>query len=162
MADRRVLLGTGAVLVGVGSALISANGIAAADTPDTDAGGGGTSTSASGASSATKSRGTDSTAARPRVRFGADRSSGAAKNDSPAVSAAAVALPEPSIPQQAAEQVATSATSARPQRTRVAQKLNAATGAALLSNIVSAFGGRPGGDAVVTSQMHCILNGVLP
>ena len=38
MSDRRALLGTGAVIVGVGSALLSGAGAAAADTTDTDTG----------------------------------------------------------------------------------------------------------------------------
>jgi len=151
MTDRRFLLGTGAVLVGVGSALISGTGIASADTPDTDAGGASASADSSGSSSATKSRGADQTAARPRVRSGADRLSRAAKNASSVVSASAVAPPEPSIPQQSAEQVAAPAASAKPQRTRGANKANTASGAALLSNIISAFGGRPVGDVAVTS-----------
>ncbi|MEI6699533.1 MAG: lipocalin family protein [Mycobacterium sp.] len=155
MADRRALLGTGAVIVGVGSALISGAGVAAADTPDTDAGGASTSADSSVASSATNSRGAGSTATATgtRARAGADRSSRAAKNVSPAVTrdAAAVALPEPSIPQQAAEQVAAAAASAKPQRTRGALKANTAPGAALLSTIISALGGRPAGDLAVTS-----------
>jgi lipocalin len=38
MSDRRILLGAGAVIVGVGSALLSGAGAAAADTADTDTG----------------------------------------------------------------------------------------------------------------------------
>jgi len=151
MTDRRFLLGTGAVLVGVGTALISGTGIASADTPDTDAGGSGSSTSASGASSTTTARRADSTATRARVRSGADRSSRAAKNVAAVVGPAAVASPESSIPQQSAEQVAAAASSVKPQRTRGAKNTNAASGAALLSNIISAFGGRPVGDVAVTS-----------
>ena len=46
MGDRRILLGTSAVLVGVGSALISGTGVAAADTVDSDTGGSASTTSA--------------------------------------------------------------------------------------------------------------------
>ena len=175
MADRRALLGTGAVIVGVGSALISGTGIAAADTPDSDTGGTPSSTSAD-SSAASKPR---SAATRPRVQAGADRSPRAAKNDSPVVtrngsaalsrtgvaSAAAVA-PEPSLPEQAAEAVAASAASASPQRTRLAQTVTSAPvavpaahaapakpAAALLSNIFTALGWRPGGDVAIAAPV---------
>jgi len=172
MADRRVVLGTGAVLVGVGSALISGAGIAAADVPDTDTGAASTATDSSTASSAATSR---SATTRSRVRAAAERPSRAAKNDSPVVprdmsaalrrlgaaSASAVAPPEPSLPTQVAEQVAASAAPASPQRTRVARIVVAAPNAAaahaavarpaaaFLSAIFTALGGHPGGDAAV-------------
>ncbi|MCX6481691.1 MAG: hypothetical protein NT146_00040, partial [Mycobacterium sp.] len=58
MSDRRVLLGTGAVIVGVGSALLTGSGVAAADTTDTDPGSTAATASAetSASTSGTKAR----------------------------------------------------------------------------------------------------------
>ena len=82
MVDRRVSLGVGAILAGVGSALISAAGIAAADTPDTAPGTSSASADRASASSAAPSRGAST---HSRVRTAADRPARVAKNDAPVV-----------------------------------------------------------------------------
>ena len=107
MGDRRALLGTGAVIVGVGSALISGAGVAAADTAESDAGAASSAAPAeapapartaprrgnAASMGATSEPVADSeasaersvpTATRTTVRAGAERSRRAARNTSPA------------------------------------------------------------------------------
>ena len=204
MGKRRDLFGTGAVMVGVGSALISGAGVAAADTAESDAGAASSAapTDASSAATGTKARrgsaaarpatsepAADSeatagrsapTAARTTVRAGTERARRAARNTSPAArpeAPAAVSEPAalspvefdaPSLPADAlpaAAQVATLAVAVAAQRTPVTQSVAAASAAvelpaayapppapapatALLLNVMSALGWRPGTDVV--------------
>lgn len=126
MADRRNLLGTSAVLVGLGSALIAGTGVASADSGDTggarqgDRGAGAsTSNDASPSSGARGHRGpsgaqggTGAEAPAPAASVRGGRSAAPAvdaeipvdvsKNVSPAVAAAADAAPAPAAPAAAA------------------------------------------------------------
>ena len=81
MGDRRVLLGTGAVLVGVGSALLAGSGVAAADTTDTDTGG--TAASASAESKAGPATDTKARRGATRSRAAAAAPAAAASNAAP-------------------------------------------------------------------------------
>ena len=203
MGDRRALLGTGAVIVGVGSALISGTGVAAADNAESDAGAASSAAPAdasapartaprrgtAAATGATSQPAADSeasaersapSATRTTVRAGTERARRAARNTSPAARSeapAAVSPPAapspvefdaPSLPAAAlpaAAQVADPAAAVGVQRTRVAQTVAAASvaaelpaayapppapapAAALLLNVMSALGWRPGTDVV--------------
>ncbi len=121
MGKRRALLGTGAVVVGVGSALISGAGVAVADTAESDAGAASSAARADAsapartvprratgaATGATSEPVADSeasaersapTASRTTVRAGADRSRRAARNTSSAARAEVpAAVSEPAL-----------------------------------------------------------------
>ena len=80
MGDRRILLGTSAVLVGVGSALISGTGVAAADTVDSDTGGPASTTSAN--TSTTSTTGTKARRAATRAKAASAVAAAAASTSS--------------------------------------------------------------------------------
>ena len=95
MGDRRILLGTGAVLVGVGSALISGTGVAAADTVDSDSGGPASTTSANASTSSTP--GTKSRRAATRAKASSAAAAAAAATSSDTAEQAAPAAARGSV-----------------------------------------------------------------
>ena len=203
MSDRRVFLSAGAVVVGVGSALLSGAGVAAADTTDTDTGG--TAATAQAETSAdstpepkarratTRSRDASSKDGAPTAssetaqqapasrgvgRVSPERVRRATKNTSPVTDtppaaspvvgasdsvSEAAPTPTPNI-ESATTPTAVPAVAAAP-RTRAAQIVAAATAApvvpaayappapaapaaAVLFNVLSSLGWRPGSDLV--------------
>ena len=177
MGDRRILLGTSAVLVGVGSALISGTGVAAADTVDSDSGGPTSTTSAntsttstpgikarraatrakasSAPAAAAASTSSDTAeqstgpAARGSVRASTDRVRSAPKNISPVVGEADAA-PDLAAPVASASgsQTPVSQSVAPAKPAAFVRPAPAAPAATLLLNIMTAFGWRPGADLV--------------
>ena len=172
MGKRRVLFSTGAVLVGVGSALISGTGVAGADTTEAADSTGAAGTSAGAAArSSTADSGTRSRRATTRPKPVASASSAAARDSAPtaqrrpstervrraAKNVSRVTAPEASAdvsrPEIAGEpeaiQVAGPAAT-----TRTADLPTAyappppAPAAALLLSVMSALGWRPGTDVV--------------